>query len=209
MKRIRTALTVVAVLLASCANVSQTYAPDGSRAYSIDCSGSARTWGMCLEKAGETCGTRGYDVITRTGDQGAVISGSQYGVFGGTVTTRSMVITCRSASASQRAAPSTATPQTRPMALRWDGYTGLISGTVSLLDDGRRGSIAALLPNGEGRCTGSFEYATTTTGQWSVSCTNNLSATGTFEAFGRGKGSTGQGRDSQGKLVEFTIGGTP
>ena len=89
---IPTAASLMTLLLISCANVSETYGPDGSRAYSIDCSGAARTWAMCLEKAGEICTTRGYDVVTRTGDQGAVASGS----FAGTVTTRGMVIKCKS-----------------------------------------------------------------------------------------------------------------
>jgi hypothetical protein len=87
-----TASLVTALLLISCANVSETYGPDGSRAYSIDCSGTARTWSMCLEKAGEICTTRGYEVVSRTGDQGAVASPS----FAGTVTTRGMVIKCKS-----------------------------------------------------------------------------------------------------------------
>ena len=82
----------VVALLTSCANVSDTYGPDGSRAHSIDCSGAARTWSMCFEKAGEICTTRGYEVLTRTGDQGAVVSGS----FGSTVMTRGMVIKCKS-----------------------------------------------------------------------------------------------------------------
>lgn len=82
--------------LASCAIVNETYGPDGSRAYSIDCSGSAQTWAKCFEKAGEICTTRGYDVVTRTGDQGTVVSGSQYGLFGGSVMTRSMVVKCKS-----------------------------------------------------------------------------------------------------------------
>lgn len=86
------ALFVVVAFLTSCANVSETYGPDGSRAYSIDCSGAARTWANCFEKAGEICTTRGYDVLNRTGDQGAVVSGS----FGGTVMTRGMVIKCKS-----------------------------------------------------------------------------------------------------------------
>jgi len=57
------ALALLVTLLTSCANVSETYGPDGSRAYSIDCSGAACTWAMCFEKAGEICTTRGYEVL--------------------------------------------------------------------------------------------------------------------------------------------------
>lgn len=78
-----------------CATATQTYTPDGSQGYSIDCSGNALTWGKCYEKAGELCGNRGYELVTKTGDEGAVVSGTQYGLFGGSVTTRNMIITCK------------------------------------------------------------------------------------------------------------------
>ena len=57
------ALALLVTLLTWCENVSETYGPDGSRAYSIDCSGAAWTWAMCFEKAGEICATRGYEVL--------------------------------------------------------------------------------------------------------------------------------------------------
>lgn len=90
------AVIITASVTASCANYSETYGPDGARAYSIDCSGTARTWAMCYEKAGEICTTRGYDIVSRTGDQGAVMSGTQAGLFAGSVITRGMVIKCKS-----------------------------------------------------------------------------------------------------------------
>ena len=43
----------------SCANVSKAYVPDGGEAYSLNCSGTARNWGMCYEKAEEICKERG------------------------------------------------------------------------------------------------------------------------------------------------------
>jgi hypothetical protein len=96
----------------------------------------------------------------------------------------------------------------RPIALRWEGYANLISGTVKLIDGGKRGNITATLPGGEGRCSGIYEFARANSGHWALSCTNNLSATGTFEASGAGKGSTGRGKDARGNLVEFSVGGT-
>jgi hypothetical protein len=108
-----------------------------------------------------------------------------------------------------RQATASGASETRPLALRWEGYANLISGTASLLDGGRKGSISAVLPGGEGKCSGLYEFVSSTTGQWAVSCTNNLSATGTFEAFGRGNGSTGKGKDTKGNLVEFSIGASP
>jgi hypothetical protein len=98
---------------------------------------------------------------------------------------------------------------TRPIALRWDGYANLVSGTLSLVDGATRGSINAALPGSDGQCTGAFEYTAANAGNWSVLCSNGMSATGTFEAFGRGKGSAGKGKDLKGNTVEFTVGSGP
>lgn len=86
---------VVAVLAGGCASGSQTYGPDGKQAFAINCSGMARNWGMCYEKAGELCGTRGYEVINQSGDQGAGASITPSGGFGGSVISRSLLIKCK------------------------------------------------------------------------------------------------------------------
>lgn len=83
------------VAVAGCASSSKTYTADGREGYSLDCSGTARNWGMCLEKAGDICGTRGYDVLERTGDQGAMVGANQYGMYGSTTRTRNMLIACK------------------------------------------------------------------------------------------------------------------
>lgn len=83
------------VALAGCASSSKTYTADGREGYSLDCSGTARNWGMCLEKAGDICGTRGYDVLERSGDQGAMVGSSQYWMYGSTTRTRNMLIACK------------------------------------------------------------------------------------------------------------------
>ena len=46
------------ILLSGCASASKTHGPDGKEAFFINCSGLARTWGMCYEKAGDLCGPR-------------------------------------------------------------------------------------------------------------------------------------------------------
>jgi hypothetical protein len=96
--------------------------------------------------------------------------------------------------------------QTRPIALRWDGLSSLISGTVTLHDGGRRGTIAGTLPSNAGQCEGTYEMTAQSSGVWSITCTNNMTASGTFEAYGAGKGSSGRGKDSNGNAVEYTIG---
>lgn len=89
-------LTLLAfVLLGGCATASRTYTSSGKPGYSINCSGSALNWGMCYEKAGNLCGTKGYVVLEKSGDKGAVISASQFGLFGGSVMNRSMIVQCK------------------------------------------------------------------------------------------------------------------
>jgi len=83
------------VLLGGCASARQTYTADGRAGHALNCSGAARNWGMCYEKAGEICGTKGYVVVNKSGDQGAIASANQYGGFAGTITSRTMIIQCK------------------------------------------------------------------------------------------------------------------
>jgi hypothetical protein len=91
MTRVVFVLAVVSALV-GCATASQTYTPDGRQGYVIDCSGQALTWGKCYEKAGDLCGSTGYEILSQTGDQGISVAG----VFGASVITRSLVIACKS-----------------------------------------------------------------------------------------------------------------
>lgn len=92
-------LIVLNSALAGCATSTATYGPDGRQSHSLNCSGLARTWGMCLEKAGEICGAKGYDVLASTGDQGAFVQGTATSTSaqasGGSVITRNMLISCK------------------------------------------------------------------------------------------------------------------
>jgi len=88
-------LLLIAVLLSGCATAKKTYTSDGKEGYSINCSGSALNWGMCYEKAGEICGSKGYEVLEKSGDKGAMLSGNQFGIYGGSVINRSMIIKCK------------------------------------------------------------------------------------------------------------------
>lgn len=59
---------VTAALLAACAAPLQTTTlADGSRAYLIDCEGTARGLNMCFEKAGKSCGAEGYTIVGKRG----------------------------------------------------------------------------------------------------------------------------------------------
>ncbi len=78
--------------IGGCATAKKTYTSDGKEGHSINCSGSALNWGMCYEKAGELCGTKGYEVLEKSGDTGAMVTAGQFGLFGGSVINRSMII---------------------------------------------------------------------------------------------------------------------
>ncbi|CFL83495.1 hypothetical protein [Burkholderia pseudomallei] len=89
-------LIVSALLaLAGCATVHETYAPDGRKAYALNCSGMARGWDKCLSAAGEKCGAAGYDVLDRSGEMSAVAAGTSHGFGGGITGERSMVVACK------------------------------------------------------------------------------------------------------------------
>lgn len=86
-------LTVLSCV-SGCATASKTYTADGKEGYIITCSGAALNWGMCYEKAGALCMSKGYVVLEKSEDKGAMVSGSQFGLIGGSVMNRSMIIKC-------------------------------------------------------------------------------------------------------------------
>ncbi|WP_081075645.1 hypothetical protein [Burkholderia stagnalis] len=87
------------VVLAGCATVHESYAPDGRKAYTLNCSGLARGWDKCFQAAGELCNSAGYDVIDRTGEDASTIGGGAspggVGFFGAHTQERAMVIACK------------------------------------------------------------------------------------------------------------------
>ena len=92
MRLICTILTLV--VLTGCATSKETYLPDGSKGYIVDCSSEVLNWGKCYQKAGDLCGAAGYDVVAGGSDQGMVVAGNQTGVYGGSVG-RNMLIKCK------------------------------------------------------------------------------------------------------------------
>lgn len=93
-KLMRTAL-ILCVALAGCAQHKTTYLPDGRQGHSISCSGGSLSWNLCYEKAGEICKAKGYDVITKEGDQNVSVAATQYGAVGGSNTSRTLLIACK------------------------------------------------------------------------------------------------------------------
>ena len=88
-------VVIAAISLSGCASVSETSAPDGRKAYALNCSGSARGWNKCLQAAGEKCGSAGYDVLDRSTDSSvSVFSSGNGGLLGGN-NDKSMLIACK------------------------------------------------------------------------------------------------------------------
>jgi len=90
--RITFILLLIFIFIGGCATAKKTYTSDGKEGYSITCSGSALNWGMCYEKAGNICGSKGYEVLEKSGDTGAMVTAGQFGLFGGSVINRNMII---------------------------------------------------------------------------------------------------------------------
>jgi type 1 fimbria pilin len=57
---------VAALWLSGCATADKIHTPDGRTGYSISCNGTVQDWGSCYEKAGDICGSRGYDVLDKS-----------------------------------------------------------------------------------------------------------------------------------------------
>jgi hypothetical protein len=90
------ALTLVS--LAGCASSTKmTYLPSGDTGFAINCSGSdaSESWAECYKRAGEVCGSYGYDVVSKDVDNGATSGGSIGGILGANVKNRSMVVRCK------------------------------------------------------------------------------------------------------------------
>ena len=96
----------------------------------------------------------------------------------------------------------------RSLAVKWEGYAELFSGVITETMTNKGGTVSVILPRNEGTCSGSFTYTDMPKGTWEIACTNDLKASGTFTAFGEGKGASGGGLDSQGRKVSYTIGGS-
>lgn len=93
--------------LTGCAFSKEVYLPDGTKGHSISCDGAAIGIATCFEKAGDLCGSRGYDQLGREGQvipmgvstssvsgSSAGFQGSSFGSYGA-FNTKSIMIRCR------------------------------------------------------------------------------------------------------------------
>lgn len=94
----RTGYLIAVLVLAGCATAKPIIAPDGKTAYRLDCSGTSRSWGDCMQKAGETCGAHGYDVLARNEEhpQTSLIAEKDVGdVIGKNTVARELIVRCK------------------------------------------------------------------------------------------------------------------
>lgn len=85
----------LALALSGCATVKETHTADGRKAFTLNCSGTARGWDKCYSAAGDLCKTSGYDILDRTGESTASVGGSRGSFYGAQSTDRTMVVACK------------------------------------------------------------------------------------------------------------------
>jgi hypothetical protein len=85
----------IVLFITGCATVHQTYAPDGRKAFSLNCSGTARGWDKCHTAAGELCGAAGYDILDRSSEDVAHGGATGANAFVTKTHDRSMLIACK------------------------------------------------------------------------------------------------------------------
>ncbi|TKW60769.1 MAG: hypothetical protein DI628_07710 [Blastochloris viridis] len=102
-----TLLLIPALMLTACASVRETYAPDGRKAYMVNCSGPYLSWGECQKAAGKKCGASGYEVLNQTHEEGFQMGANANGyanryqanyqssMYGGSMNARTMIIACK------------------------------------------------------------------------------------------------------------------
>jgi hypothetical protein len=92
-------VSLLLIELTACATVRETYAPDGSKSYALNCSGTARGWDKCYAAAGERCGSAGYNIIDRSSEDtasgGAVVNSQGGAAHYSKTNERTMLISCK------------------------------------------------------------------------------------------------------------------
>jgi hypothetical protein len=92
-------MVIGALVISGCATVKETYAPDGRKAYTLNCSGLTRGWDKCRKAAGDICGSVGYDILDQSNEESS-FSREKAGVSGELshsikTNKRSMLIACK------------------------------------------------------------------------------------------------------------------
>ncbi len=93
----------------------------------------------------------------------------------------------------------------RSLAMSWEGYDNLILGTIQFNEKDLLGSLNLKLPNNDGDCKGSYALSTEK-GTWSLICDKKkMSASGHLKWNNKDGSVTGEGKDTKGNKVKFTV----
>lgn len=96
---------VVGLSLGGCTTSRQIVLPSGQAGYTVDCSGTNLSWSHCYRKASRVC-ARGYVISQKINGHGDhPVVGDLFGLVGGSVSDRSLLIRCRTTTASGSNAP--------------------------------------------------------------------------------------------------------
>ncbi len=82
-------------VISGCATVKETYSQDGKKAYTLNCSGTARGWDKCYSSAGDLCGTKGYNIMQKSSEDLTAIGGNAYSFGGAKTKERTMMVSCK------------------------------------------------------------------------------------------------------------------
>jgi len=92
-----------ALVLTGCTTAAPVYLADGSKGFNISCGGAVQSFGDCHAKAGEICGSKGYEVVNREGDAvpyaiataGYSAAQGAYQSQAGAIVTRNLFVRCK------------------------------------------------------------------------------------------------------------------
>jgi hypothetical protein len=85
----------IAVALGGCATSRTIIGQDGKPVHKISCDGSAISIDACYEKAGELCGSAGYDVLGQDGSVSPFFIASGSSFSSGVMVLRTVHARCR------------------------------------------------------------------------------------------------------------------
>ena len=100
------AAAAAAISLAACSS-KPVYTADGQQGHVVTCTpgwtgglvgavaNASTSWAQCYERAGELCGTAGYDIIQQVGENGVYGQASNNGGFVSSTNNRMMMVKCK------------------------------------------------------------------------------------------------------------------
>lgn len=89
-------ILLVVIALAGCAATTRTEVKHGKKGMHINCSGLSSSWDKCYASAATSCGTKGYKVIAKSGDNADEEPGDYpFGLNPAGYTSRSMIVICK------------------------------------------------------------------------------------------------------------------